>query len=276
MNNKVVLITGMHRSGTSVMAQWLHRCGLHIGDTLLGPGTGNDEGHFEDIDFLLLHQQLLLNKGLPDTGLTAELLPPLTPAEKESLQNVVALKNIVRRQWGWKEPRTCLFLNDYNVLLPQAFYFVVVRSYNDTVNSLVARVYKTQEEKINRKSGIHKLKWKWFKRKSMQQMQQQQAAYFLQVWINYCQHILQQLQNVPTEKIIITDCGTLLEKDEAIFLQLTQQWQLTLNYVPFKSIYKQQRLSTVNNITPYIKDKKLLEKANQIQAALQNRFTVKL
>jgi hypothetical protein len=276
MNNKVVVITGMHRSGTSVIAQWLHRCGLHIGDTLLGPGTGNDEGHFEDVDFLLLHQELLLNRNLPDTGLTNKSVGMLTALENENVSKLITLKNMAHRQWGWKEPRTCLFLNDYNVLLPQAFYFVVVRSYNDTVNSLVARAYKTQEEKINRKSGIHKLKWKWFKRKSMQQMLQQQASYFLQVWINYCQHILQQLQNAPTEKIIITDCSTLLEKDEAIFLLLTQQWQLTLNYLPFKNIYKQQRLSTVNDITPYIKNKELLEKANQIKALLQNKFTVRL
>ena len=64
MASKVVVIVGMHRSGTSLITQWLQRCGLFIGDSLEGPGVGNVQGHFEDIDFLQLHQELLLKKKL--------------------------------------------------------------------------------------------------------------------------------------------------------------------------------------------------------------------
>ena len=52
MNSKVAIVVGMHRSGTSVVAQWLSRSGLFIGDSLLGPNVGNEQGHFEDADFL--------------------------------------------------------------------------------------------------------------------------------------------------------------------------------------------------------------------------------
>ena len=54
---------------------------------------------------------------------------------------------------GWKEPRTSLFLNDYSQLLPEAYYFVVVRNFNDTVNSLVNKEYKMQEEKDQQEEG---------------------------------------------------------------------------------------------------------------------------
>jgi hypothetical protein len=49
----------MHRSGTSLISQWLSHCGLHLGERLLGPGIGNAEGHFEDLDFLEFHEQIL-------------------------------------------------------------------------------------------------------------------------------------------------------------------------------------------------------------------------
>lgn len=276
MNNKVVLITGMHRSGTSVIAQWLHSCGLKIGDTLLGPGIGNDDGHFEDADFLLLHQQLLLNKSLPDTGLTDKTIDALTGAEKESIHNLIVNKNLLHEEWGWKEPRTCLFLDSYNKLLPDAFYFVVVRSYNDTVNSLVTREYKIQEEKIGRKKGLSKIKWKYFKRKTLEQMLAQHAENFLRIWVNYYDHLLPHLQIVPDDKKMAVTCDTLLKDDETVFAELTQQWQLTLDYVPFKNIYKQQRISSVNNIAKYISDKNILAKAASIENELQSQFSIHL
>ena len=60
MNNKVLIVAGMHRSGTSVIAQWLQRCGLCLGENLLGPAIGNNEGHFEDTDFVFLHDILIV------------------------------------------------------------------------------------------------------------------------------------------------------------------------------------------------------------------------
>lgn len=270
------MIAGMHRSGTSVAAQWLHTCGLKIGDTLLGPGIGNDDGHFEDADFLLLHQSLLRNKNLPETGLTDKVVAALTVTEKQQVQKIITSKSAKHNQWGWKEPRSSLFLNTYNQLLPDAFYFVVVRSYNDTVNSLVAREYKMQQEKISRKKGLHKLKWQWFKQKSMNRMLQEQTEYFLQIWINYYEHILAHLQTQPAESVLVTSCNSLLKKDEAVFCNLTQQWGLTLNYVPFKNVYKQQRLSAVNNIEPFVKDKAFVLKAAAIEDKLRLQFSAYL
>ncbi|HJT73097.1 MAG TPA: hypothetical protein VJ720_03740, partial [Chitinophaga sp.] len=59
MNNKVLVITGMHRSGTSLITQWLYRCGLHVGDNFMGAGIGNEDGHFEDLDFYNWHRNIL-------------------------------------------------------------------------------------------------------------------------------------------------------------------------------------------------------------------------
>ena len=70
MNSKVLVIVGMHRSGTSVITQWLYRCGLFIGNNLVGPDTGNEQGHFEDADFLRLHQKFLRKRHFPEISRT--------------------------------------------------------------------------------------------------------------------------------------------------------------------------------------------------------------
>ena len=49
--NKVLVILGMHRSGTSLVANWLHDCGLHVGDRLLEGTFANEKGYFEDLIF---------------------------------------------------------------------------------------------------------------------------------------------------------------------------------------------------------------------------------
>jgi len=52
MATNTLIIAGMHRSGTSLISQWLNRCGLNLGENMIGASSGNVEGHFEDIDFI--------------------------------------------------------------------------------------------------------------------------------------------------------------------------------------------------------------------------------
>ena len=61
MYNKVVIILGMHRSGTSVTANWLNLCGLNLGDELYGASKFNKNGYYEDIEFLELHMKIFSN-----------------------------------------------------------------------------------------------------------------------------------------------------------------------------------------------------------------------
>ena len=58
----------MGRSGTSVITQWINKCGLSVGEELLGSAIGNVEGHFEDMDFLLIHEEILISNKLSWMG----------------------------------------------------------------------------------------------------------------------------------------------------------------------------------------------------------------
>ena len=56
-----VLVTGMHRSGTSALAQFLLAGGLHPGrvDWLMPPADSNSRGHFELTPIVDLNDRLL-------------------------------------------------------------------------------------------------------------------------------------------------------------------------------------------------------------------------
>src|SRR3712207_1291125 len=142
MSNKILIILGMHRSGTSLVAQWLCKCGLQIGDRLAGPGSGNVEGYFEDLDFLRLHESILINNKLPSTGLITKALMEIDKDSITGLQSLLQFKSNLYQQWAWKEPRTCLFLKQYSNLLPDAKYIVLIRDFNDVVDSLIRRDFK--------------------------------------------------------------------------------------------------------------------------------------
>ena len=59
-NQSLLIVTGMHRSGTSALCAALDACGVSFGDRLLGAIAGvNDEGFWEDAEVVALNEQLL-------------------------------------------------------------------------------------------------------------------------------------------------------------------------------------------------------------------------
>jgi hypothetical protein len=272
MDSKVLVIVGMHRSGTSMVTQWLNRCGLSVGDKLQGPGIGNAQGHFEDTDFLKMHEKLLLKRNFPSTGFTYKPVPGLSGKEKEEIQTIIETKSRQNQQWGWKEPRTCLFLDAYSQLIPSAFYLVVVRDFNSTVSSLVTREYKVNDKKFRSKKGLSRIKWTLFKRKSLEKMFTLHAERFLKIWIHYYEQILTCTRSLPADRFMFVNYSRLSRNDENFFLRLQAEWKFSLDYFPFFTVYKEELLSDVTDISQYIKDKDLLEKARRIEDSIRINY----
>ncbi len=273
--NKAMIVAGMHRSGTSLITQWLQRCGLHVGDDLLGADTGNDNGHFEDLDFLNSHKAILKSQRLSDNGFTTAPLKPLSYSDIDRLKDIITYKNGFNAQWGWKDPRTCLFLDTYHALLPDAFYFVVLRDYQSVISSLVQRMYKQKETKYAARKGIAGFLWKHFiKKNKLEMLRRKYTQRFLQLWINYNQAILQHINRLPDEQYMVADYTVLIENDKLVFEQLVQHYGFNLNYFDFSTIYKPGQLTEPFAIESYIKDKSLLIKAVYIQESLQRKNIV--
>src|SRR5436305_8144007 len=57
--SRPVVITGMHRSGTSLVASYLSTLGIHMGDRLIPADRRNPRGYFEAAAFAELHGRSL-------------------------------------------------------------------------------------------------------------------------------------------------------------------------------------------------------------------------
>lgn len=136
-SSPAVIITGMHRSGTSLMANLLHKLGVKLGDRLLERDSSNPHGFYEDVDFYTFHQQALHTRGR--TLLVGDdfVFDP-TATELERAQTLIEQRTD-QPVWGWKDPRTALFLDFWHQFLPQARFLFVYRHPLEVLISLVRR-----------------------------------------------------------------------------------------------------------------------------------------
>ena len=134
-----LVICGMHRSGTSLTASLFGGAGVNLGDRLFGPNVGNSLGHFEDVDFLEFHMRALHSLGCNYEGYVTRSLPPLADEFTTEARQIIADRSASGRLWGWKEPRTTLFLDFWDQLLPDARYVFVFRNPWDVADSLFRR-----------------------------------------------------------------------------------------------------------------------------------------
>ena len=143
--SNALLVLGMHRSGTSLMANILRDSGVSLGEDLLGASEGNPHGHFEDKAVLAFHERVLARLR-PENGLIFDngslVVDPksveLLPEERDE-----ALAMVQERHrdtpWGWKDPRTCLFLRFWEELLGPFRSVIIYRHPLEVADSFLRR-----------------------------------------------------------------------------------------------------------------------------------------
>ena len=135
-----IIVLGMHRSGTSLVAGLLHRIGVSMGTRLLPADQFNPGGYFEDEDFLWINKGILENAG----GMWYDP-PSLEKVQKSQKKFLKALKTTIAskrayagtRAWGWKDPRNCLTCWTFWEFVPDARYIVVIRNPDSICKSLL-------------------------------------------------------------------------------------------------------------------------------------------
>lgn len=117
--------------------------GLHIGDNLIPPDQFNQEGHFEDPEFVTFHDSLIQKYKLKTWSSIIDYNKCQTL--KIEATDIKKAKRIIQSRWihrdsfGWKDPRTCHFVPFWKELLPQAKLIFIVRDPEASVNSLLRR-----------------------------------------------------------------------------------------------------------------------------------------
>ena len=166
MSSKVLIITGMHRSGTSLLSQYLSQCGLHIGKELINFDTISSQsaynGHHEDKDFFEFHREIMARVriyGFPTNELQL-LLFRINSSDRQTARKLIKSRENLA-QWGWKDPRTTLFLDFWHDLIVAPKYLFVYREPLLVVDSLLRR---GTDKHILNKPIIALRSWKVFNR----------------------------------------------------------------------------------------------------------------
>ena len=138
-----VIVAGMHRSSTSLVAAAFADCGYRLAPDLLPPAPDNPKGYFEDERMHVLHRRLL---EAYDTAW--DLSPRLRELRRDELRIPDHLHDATRKlvdyyrssgPWVWKNPRATLFLEEWARWFPEAIFVICVRSPAAVVDSMLRR-----------------------------------------------------------------------------------------------------------------------------------------
>ena len=136
--HKQLIIAGFHRSGTSMLAQELNNAGLFIGERLMPPGISNADGHDEYMDFFTFHEKLLrLNH--TNWQYTSDVSLKIPQKCEVDMHRIINTRNVQHDQWGFKDPRSALFLDQWYTHLDSPYTVIIYRHFEECVNSLMHR-----------------------------------------------------------------------------------------------------------------------------------------
>ena len=141
-----VCITGMHRSGTSMVARLLGECGLDLGpaDELMGPQPDNPDGFFENVRFVLLSDGVFAAFGgvfdnpadFPEGWAEHSRLGGLRLVARDLVASMSR-----GGAWGWKDPRCSMTLPFWQTVIPSLRVVVCLRHPREVFRSLEKRGY---------------------------------------------------------------------------------------------------------------------------------------
>lgn len=143
--NYPILILGMHRSGTSMVAEILYRWGAYPGQKgeLLAADAWNRRGHWEYIPLVKFNEDLLLECSaywfVPPANI--EILKQKVQDLKfaQNALQLILQMNLNHSIWYWKDPRLCITLGFWNHFIKNPISIIVVRNPYDIAMSLKNR-----------------------------------------------------------------------------------------------------------------------------------------
>src|SRR5438552_3625043 len=101
--NDPLIVTGMHRSGTSLVASLFDHVGIRLGTQLLQPKADNPFGFFEDVEFVAFHEGALHARG--QTILVSRDFVFTPDAVETERGRALVTARVEGTLWGWKDPR---------------------------------------------------------------------------------------------------------------------------------------------------------------------------
>lgn len=156
---KLIIVLGMHRSGTSAVMNALSCLGVQQGDDLLPPGVDNPKGFFEDRDLNLLNIEMLEFIGKQWFSLSlvedADVDMLIANGYLDKAAKLISEKTRTATIFGFKDPRVSKLLKFWKLVFARLDYdlnyIFCIRNPLSVAQSLQAR------NKIPLKKGC----WLW-------------------------------------------------------------------------------------------------------------------
>jgi glycosyltransferase involved in cell wall biosynthesis len=139
---KIVIVLGMHRSGTSLLAQYLYRVGLYAGDDFVPANEYNTEGYLEYQPLVDFHEKLLSYTGntwyAPSQSINNH---DLLVRYADEARLLIARMDASGKDWFWKDPRMPVFLEFWKEILKgrEIHFIITLRHPSAIANSLYVR-----------------------------------------------------------------------------------------------------------------------------------------
>jgi glycosyltransferase involved in cell wall biosynthesis len=145
-NKRVIIVLGMHRSGTSAITRGLQALDVNLGNNLIPPAPGNKKGHYEDAEINKLNIELLdalksewhSLSPIPDAAFDQETITPIKLRALELLRYKIS-----EHPFGFKDPRIARLLpfwhSVFKTLRIQPSYVICIRHPMSVAQSLKRR-----------------------------------------------------------------------------------------------------------------------------------------
>jgi hypothetical protein len=143
-NDYPLVVLGMHRSATSLLAQLLHVSGISMGERFVEDRIGNPGGLYEAADWIEWHERVLKSEPggeWPLCGMWWMRRHAIRPDawSVACREGSPPSGKDTHEPWGWKDPRTALFLPQWMGKYPHLRGIVLYRHPVDVYASLLRR-----------------------------------------------------------------------------------------------------------------------------------------
>jgi tetratricopeptide (TPR) repeat protein len=210
---RALICTGFHRSATSATANYLANAGLDMGSDLVAAHISNAKGHFEDLQAVQTH-----DKQLHHSDTSWQFHDEVKLVSKSGfLDEYCYERSLVASHWGVKDPRVCLFLDEWNESLSgNGSFLFVVRHWSGCIESLLNRhsrelAYGLNDININNVHFKH-----WIKPELSAKM-----------WLTYNKRMLAFAKQYPDKVLLCTQRA--LFEGAPIISKLNQQFGFNLD-----------------------------------------------
>lgn len=221
------MITGAHRSMTSLLARQLSLAGLGFGDSLLPGNEFNPDGYFEDRPLVEFHR-LLLHRH-KQSWLTAmpDAASASSPRDLDFVKRYAAHRSATAPVWAVKDPQLGLFVPVWRSALRQTRLLAIFRHPAEVCRSVVQRSCIVSGNVLEAR---------------LARLLASDPDCAARMWVSYNQAILAAWNSAPASTAIIDTRW--LARPDLLAQMLEQRWQLPLPHGPAEMLFDARRLST--------------------------------